>query len=760
MRFLPAFALCLLAQTALAQTYMGMDKFVGPTAPATPTPPSANCPYGNSLGDGCPGALSTATQQTSGLFTSGPTNGQSYQTASFTGSVSGTTLTVSGVTGTINPNGHDTLLGSGITAGTTIVSGSGTTWTLSANLGTVGSEAMTSQFRPSWNVAGVDYPVGAPPANTLTDPSTLPVCSGSTFALCINGSVANEIDITAPNSGSNVVIDHYDFSLHGGYQLLLIYADTGNFTLSNSKFAAGTNFQSGGSIYNSVNGGNGSCGSTMLNSDNSAIHNIAGSVTITNVEFDGKADTGGSRVNCPGSDGTGGSPAVFNIWSTAPANSVIVTYSYFHDYNPRIQFAFGAVIKYSLFGANNYNTPAHGELTAFNESCGAETGCSGVSTIDMEYDTYLQSNAYCGGQTAPVFLGSGVNSSQITDFTGKNNTFITNGCQLNVSSNSSPSHAGCAGNSSDGAACQITFTTVDGGAGVISGADLCLTGNASTNLTCPAALTTQISGTTGGGGVWRYSGELTGSTNFSLILAFISAPAFFPTGETYRNIDSENNYIDPTGAGNFSINVLGDCATGTTASILHPPSGSITSSNNKWLAATFANGSLDESALAFTTCTKYAEGFATGTTSSSTFSPVVDSLFTGNINSSFANMLDVTAVTSGTIQLGATDTVGDSTGNVQRGTIITSAGTGSGGTGTYNITNPGQPAVTSEAMSALQVFGTINSGGRIDTFFGSGVGAGVTVTSGACNSTGCSTSYGLSSSVGSLSNRNFVFRVP
>ena len=61
--------------------------------------------------------------------------------AAFTGSISGTTLAVSGVIGTIQVG--QTVMGSGVTAGTTIVSGSGTTWTVSTSQ-TVASESMNS----------------------------------------------------------------------------------------------------------------------------------------------------------------------------------------------------------------------------------------------------------------------------------------------------------------------------------------------------------------------------------------------------------------------------------------------------------------------------------------------------------------------------------------------------------------------------------------------------------------------------------------
>lgn len=60
--------------------------------------------------------------------------------ASFTGTISGTALTVSGVTGTIAVG--QTVVGAGVAAGTLIASGSGTSWVVSISQ-TVPSEAMT-----------------------------------------------------------------------------------------------------------------------------------------------------------------------------------------------------------------------------------------------------------------------------------------------------------------------------------------------------------------------------------------------------------------------------------------------------------------------------------------------------------------------------------------------------------------------------------------------------------------------------------------
>jgi hypothetical protein len=60
--------------------------------------------------------------------------------ANFTGAISGTALTVSGVTGTVAIG--QLLVGNGITPGTIIQSGSGTSWVVN-NSQTVASEAMT-----------------------------------------------------------------------------------------------------------------------------------------------------------------------------------------------------------------------------------------------------------------------------------------------------------------------------------------------------------------------------------------------------------------------------------------------------------------------------------------------------------------------------------------------------------------------------------------------------------------------------------------
>lgn len=87
----------------------------------------------------------TTTNATIETFTAGP---------NFTGSISGATLTASAITGTIAIG--QVVYGAGVTAGTTITAGSGTTWTISPSQ-TVTSEAMgaasATQFAPGFSTS-------------------------------------------------------------------------------------------------------------------------------------------------------------------------------------------------------------------------------------------------------------------------------------------------------------------------------------------------------------------------------------------------------------------------------------------------------------------------------------------------------------------------------------------------------------------------------------------------------------------------------
>ena len=139
---------------------------------------------------------------------------------------------------------------------------------------------------------------------------------------------------------------------------------------------------------------------------------------------------------------------------------------------------------------------------------------------------------------------------------------------------------------------------------------------------------------------------------------------------------------------------------------------------------------------------------------------LVKSIFAGSANESDAvvvghisgNLLTVTSVTSGTILNG--DTLFDTSGLIPNGTNITSFGTGSGGTGTYNINNPltvgatftGSGSGTNLTVSAVTgnllvgqvLVGTGIPGGTtiLSQTSGTTGGAGVYVTSGSTTASG------------------------
>ena len=90
--------------------------------------------------------------------------------------------------------------------------------------------------RPPWQVAGVDFPVGAPP-DGLRDPlaaGVLPV--GCTYLTKRNWVFCG---------GPDVTLDRLDFSLHGCMQAVFDARVTGTVTVSNSKFADGPGCESG-----------------------------------------------------------------------------------------------------------------------------------------------------------------------------------------------------------------------------------------------------------------------------------------------------------------------------------------------------------------------------------------------------------------------------------------------------------------------------------------------------------------------------------
>ncbi len=81
---------------------------------------------------------------------------------------------------------------------------------------------------PTWHVAGVDYCAGYPAATALKDPATI----------AISGVAINTSSKLVTITGNNVTLDGYDFSLAGGWGVVV---NGGGALIQNSRFKAGAN---------------------------------------------------------------------------------------------------------------------------------------------------------------------------------------------------------------------------------------------------------------------------------------------------------------------------------------------------------------------------------------------------------------------------------------------------------------------------------------------------------------------------------------
>jgi hypothetical protein len=119
------------------------------------------------------------------------------------------------------------------------------------------------------------------------------------------------------------------------------------------------------------------------------------------------------------------------------------------------------------------------------------------------------------------------------------------------------------------------------------------------------------------------------------------------------------------------------------------------------------------------------------------------------VGSIAAGVLTVTAVTSGTVALNQWASGGDSVNTIALGTQITSFGSGSGGTGTYNVANPQTVAgatftgtrSTADQITASAVTGVIGIG---DVIAGTGIPSGTTITGQISGTTGGAGVYSTS----------------
>ena len=203
--------------------------------------------------------------------------------------------------------------------------------------------------RPPFNVAGVDYPVGANATTAIVDPIAVfpPGCENRLH----NGDGQQWIACTFT---SDTTIRDYNFGLHGCIELRVHVAEGHKLTLINDYFKNGPNCARG--YYIILNGG------------------ATGSLELDNVTVDGDVEsyqnwlyTGGScagyaEATCY--DMTARSASLVSWISGDPAGSLVVNYSAFLNFGGRaVQYDIAGPVAFNYcYVENDAGATAHGEF--------------------------------------------------------------------------------------------------------------------------------------------------------------------------------------------------------------------------------------------------------------------------------------------------------------------------------------------------------------------------------------------------------------
>ena len=230
--------------------------------------------------------------------------------------------------------------------------------------------------RPPWEVAGVDYAVGIPAGAVLKDPSTINM----------SGVTVNTASHKVTVSTNNTTISGIDFSLDGGWQLVVAAS---NVTVTDCNFAVGTNAQP---MLNISSGSN-----TLLEYCQFNGNSIDQS-TLNGVVYASSAGTGAVTVQyCYFENGS-------EDWVDSPNGAPIT-------------------LQYNLFD-NNGQGGGHPDWL--------QMGGGNISAV-VEYNTYVQSALGAGGGSQGIGLYDGYSGSyNLTSATVSNNTIVTlPGVQVN-----------------------------------------------------------------------------------------------------------------------------------------------------------------------------------------------------------------------------------------------------------------------------------------------------------------------------------------
>ena len=197
-------------------------------------------------------------------------------------------------------------------------------------------------YKPTWQVAGVNFYVGVPSSVALKNPATMSIPGASVDT--------TNHRIVVDNTATNVVIDGYDFSLNGGWYVY-DWTNTGTVTISNSYFLVGTNHQ------------------TPITAASGT-----GNLTVTNCTLDGALDSNTTLSTLISYTGSG-TVTVTNSWFKNSISDDIDI-----NTNPTT-----IILTNNLFQNQGYNG-AHGDVLQILGT--------GPYTATVKYNTVVQGSIY------------------------------------------------------------------------------------------------------------------------------------------------------------------------------------------------------------------------------------------------------------------------------------------------------------------------------------------------------------------------------
>ncbi|MGY4508851.1 Ig-like domain-containing protein [Bradyrhizobium sp. USDA 3650] len=264
----------------------------------------------------------------------------------------------------------------------------------SAHTGTPQLASLLDSYavRPPWQVAGVDYAVGVPAGTALKDPSV-----AANLPAGVSIDTANHV---VSILGNNVTLDGFDFSLSGGWTVVVKPGTTGTTTIENCNFSLGAN-QPVAIDAGSTNVGN---------------------LTVLNCSFDGNQMNIPSVQPPPAGTGLG---AAINYNGTG---TFVAKYNYIHDMPADgIDLGNGTVtptIQYNVFEGLGYTPGSHPDPIQFVGDV--------VNNAMIAYNTIYQPQGVEPNEGLAVQAQLG---STITNTTIANNVIIATGPNMSISLN-------------------------------------------------------------------------------------------------------------------------------------------------------------------------------------------------------------------------------------------------------------------------------------------------------------------------------------